>query len=118
MTYTGPERRKYPRVSGRFVVSYRLLEGADNLDISQTKNIGLGGIMFTTNRFFDPGTKLALDIRLPYYTDPIMVIGQVLESREIIKNLIYDTRIQFIKVDEKYKNVLIQTVGFYLKKGS
>ena len=118
MTYAGPERRKYPRVSGRFVVSYRLLKNTDNLDISQTKNISLGGIMLTTNRFFAPGTKLALDIRLPYHTDPIMVIGQVLESREITKNLIYDTRVQFIGVDKKYKNVLIQTVDFYIKKGS
>jgi hypothetical protein len=117
MTYTGPERRKHPRVSGRFVVSYSLLEDVHDLDISQTRNIGLGGIMFTTNRFFATGTKLVLELRLPYHTDPIAVIGQVLESREVTKNLIYDTRIQFISVDEKYKKVLIQTVSFYLKKG-
>jgi c-di-GMP-binding flagellar brake protein YcgR len=45
MNYSGPERRRHPRVSGRFIVSYRIMEEADNIDITQTKNISLGGML-------------------------------------------------------------------------
>lgn len=117
MPYSGPERRKYPRANGRFVVSYRVLEEYDNVDISQTKNLSLGGMLITTNRQFEPATNLALEIRLPFDPDPIFLVGRVIESREITKNLIYDTRLEFFSVDEKHKKVMEETVDYYLKKG-
>lgn len=117
MTYVGTERRKYSRITGRFLISYRIVEEMDNADISQTKNISLGGMLLTTNKQFEPGTKLALEIRLPFDPNPIMLIGKVLESREVTKNLIYDTRMEFLAVDEKHKKVINETVDYYLKKG-
>lgn len=116
MGYDGQERRKTPRVTGRFIVSYRLLEEVDNMDVSQTKNISLGGMLLTTNRQFAPGTSLALTIRLPFDPNPIMLVAKVLESKEITQNLIYDTRLIFLSVDEKHKNVINETVNYYLKK--
>jgi c-di-GMP-binding flagellar brake protein YcgR len=117
MTYSGPERRKYPRVSGRFIVSYRILEENDKADITQTKNISLGGMLLTTNRKFDHGTNLALEIRLPFDPNPIMLIGKVLESKEITRDLIYDTRLMFLAVDERHRKVIGDTVNYYMKKG-
>ena len=117
MIYTGPERRKSPRITGRFIVSYRILEEEDAADISQTKNIGLGGMLLTTNKQFSLGTNLALEIRLPFDPNPIMLIAKVLESREITKDLIYDTRLQFLAVDERHRKVISQTIEYYLKKG-
>ena len=38
MSYSGPERRKHHRVNARFIVSYRILNDIDSIDISQTKN--------------------------------------------------------------------------------
>lgn len=117
MAYIGPERRKHPRISGRFIVSYRILEEENKADISQTRNISLGGMLLTTNRALDPGTNIALEIRLPFDPNPIMLVAEVLESREITKNLIYDTRLTFLSVDEKHRKVINQTVDYYLKKG-
>ena len=117
MAYNGPERRNQPRVSGRFIVSYRILEEADNADISQTRNVCLGGMLLTTNRLFEPGTNLALEIRLPFDPHPIMIIGKVLESKEITRNLIYDTRLMFLAVDERHRKVINETVDYYLKRG-
>ena len=117
MEYLGAERRKHPRISRRFIVSYRILDEIDNNDISQTKNLSLGGMLLTTNRQFAPGTKLALEIRLPFDPDPIMLIAQVVESREITKNLIYDTRLMFLAVDETHRKAMNETVEYYLKKG-
>lgn len=117
MEYAGPEKRKYPRINARFVVSYRILREDGNVDISQAKNISLGGMLLTTNRKFEPGTVLALDIRLPFDINPIIITAKVIDSREVTKDLIYDTRIIFLDVDERHKNTIDQTVNFYLKKG-
>lgn len=116
MTYNGPERRKHPRINGRFIVSYRILEESDNVDISQTKNLSLGGMLLTTNKPFDSGTNLTLEIRLPFDPNPIMLIAKVVESKEITKDLIYDTRLQFLAVDEKHRDIIQQTVDYYLSK--
>ncbi len=118
MNYLGPERRKFPRVDARFIVSYRIFEEADNIDITQTKNVSLGGFLLTTNRQFAIGTNLSLELRLPFDPDPIMLVGVVMESSEITKNLIYDTRLSILKVDEKHKKAITQTIDYYLKKGN
>jgi len=115
--YTGPERRKIARINARFIVSYRILDEIDKTDITQTKNLGLGGMLLTTNRLFEPGTNLALEIRLPFDPNPIMIIGKVLDSREITKDLIYDTRLSFLAIDERHRKIIIQAVDYYLKKG-
>ncbi len=117
MNFEGANRRKTPRVVGRFIVSYRILDEINNVDITQTKNFSLGGMLLTTNRHFAPGTKLALEIRLPFDPHPIMLIGKVLESHEVTKNLIYDTRLAFLAVDDRHKKVIDETIDYYLKKG-
>ena len=63
------------------------------------------------------GTNLALEIRLPFDPHPIMIIAKVLESREITENVIYDTRLVFMAVDEKHREVIQETVDYYLEKG-
>jgi len=117
MSYAGNERRNHARVCGRFIVSYRVLEEEDCIDITQTKNLSLGGMLLTTNRMFGPGTKLALEVRLPFDPHPIMLIGKVVESQEIIKDLIYDTRLMFLAIDDRHRNIISDTVNHYLKKG-
>jgi len=116
MKYTGPERRKHPRVNARFIVSYRIYEEKDNLDISQTKNIGLGGMLLTTNRDFAAGTILAITLRIPFDPEPINLLAKVIESKEIAKNTIYDTHLSFLSIDEKHKKSLQETVDYHIKK--
>ena len=115
MTYQGSERRKHPRVPGKFVVSYRVKTDIDNYDISQTRNLSLGGMLLTTNRDFTPGTILAIDIRLPFFIDAISLTGNVIDSKEVVKDLIYDTRIHFLAIDSKAEGIVNDTVGYYLK---
>ena len=115
--YKGPERRKFPRITNRFIVSYRLLQEQDKVETSQTKNLSLGGMMLTTSHKFDPGTTLALEIRLPFDPNPITVIAKVEESHEVTKDLIYDTRLSFSSVSEKQRKVIMDTIDYYLKKG-
>jgi uncharacterized protein with beta-barrel porin domain len=116
MEYTGPERRKSARANSRFVVSYRILGESDNIDMSQTKNLSVGGMLLTTNKKFEPGTNLALEIRLPFVFKPINIVGKVLECREVTENLIYDTRLQFISVDKPYIQLINKAVDYYCRK--
>jgi len=115
MSYSGPEKRKNPRADGRFIVSYRVMENNGNNDITQTKNLSLGGMLLTTNCPFTPGTNLALEIRLPFDPNSIMLIGKVLGSKEISKDVIYDTRLVFLAIDERHRKVIGDTVGYYIK---
>ena len=115
--FAGAEKRRYPRADGRFIVSYRVIPKNENSDISQTKNLSLGGMLLTTNCHFPKGTNLALEIRLPLDPDIIHIIAIVLESREISKGIIYDTRLNFLAIDEKHRKIVSETVGYYIKKG-
>jgi PilZ domain len=116
MNFGGRERRKNPRIVGRFIVSYRIMNETSDIDISQTKNIAMGGMLLTTNKSFNPGVNLALQIRLPFDPHPIILIGRVLESREIMKDVIYDTRIEFLAVDEEHRKAIHKTVDYYKNK--
>lgn len=116
MVYSGPERRKFPRIDGRFIVSYRILEEPEKTDITQTKNLCLGGMLLTTNTRFEPGTRLALEIRLPFEPHPITLIGRVIESQEVTKGLIFDTRLSIIEIDKRHREVINKTVAYYLKR--
>jgi hypothetical protein len=70
----------------------------------------------TTNRKFAVGAKLALDIRLPFDPDPIKLVALVVEAKEVVSNLIYDTHLAFVSVDEKHKHTIGKTVEHYLEK--
>lgn len=114
--YEGKDRRKDLRASGRFVISYRVISESANADITQTKNISSGGMLLTTNRQFQPGTKLSLEIRLPLDVTPIKVIGIVVDSNEVVKNMLYDTRLSFLEVPGEHKKIVEKTVNFYRTK--
>ena len=114
--YEGIERRKNARVQGNFIVSYRVYEEEDAADLTQTKNISGGGMLLTTNRSFSAGVLLVMHIKLPFMENRVDVLGQVVDSREVVKDLIYETRIQFIEVDDKGIKAIDDTVTFYLEK--
>ncbi|HOW42874.1 MAG TPA: PilZ domain-containing protein [Candidatus Omnitrophota bacterium] len=116
MGYQGVERRKSDRIRANFIVSYRVLDEINNTDITQTKNMSLGGMLLTTSRKFESGMHLAIEIRLPFERNPIMMIGKVIESTEITKDLIYDTRLEFLAIDENHRSIISKTVGYYVNK--
>ena len=95
----GPERRQYPRAETTLVVSYRVKAVSHGYDISQSTNVSQGGMLLKTNKAFDRGTCLDLTIRLPLIQDPIRVKGPVVISEQVVPNLIYDTRIQFGRLE-------------------
>ena len=113
--FVGNDRRNHPRLSANFVISYRLKQYKGGYDLSQTKNVSKGGILLTTNKKFEPGTHLAMTIRFPFVQQRIEVAGEVIDSKEVVRNLIYETRIRFLDLDENFLNDLAEFVKRRLK---
>jgi len=114
--YSGSERRIHLRIDRNFVVSYRIYGEPNDIDVSQTKNFSEGGMLLTTNRSFDSGTILAIEIRLPLISQPIRLLGKILDSKEIARNLIYETRLVFTYMDDQSRNFIKNTVNYFSKK--
>jgi len=106
------ERRQFPRIDGTFVVSYgEALDDRQKIDITQTRNISEGGLLFTTDRKFQSGIVLKLKLRLPGYPDYITLKVEVVESKEIAgKGFLYDTRVKFISIKDEIKDVIRKIV--------
>ena len=100
--YNGPERRKHNRLTVNFVVSYRVKQLPESYDLSQSKNVSQGGMLLTTNREFSLGTQLAMTIRFPFTSVKIEVHGEVVASKEVVRNLIYETRLKFLDLPEDF----------------
>ncbi len=116
MGYKGREKRKHPRINVNFIVSYRIVGQEDENDLSQTKNISQAGMLLTTNRRFDSGVIIRMIIRLPLIKDKLVLIGRVVESKEVVKGVIYETRIAFFGLEEKTGKILKQTVDTFLNR--
>ena len=110
--YKGPERREDPRVEANFVVSYKIEEMPDGYDLSQTRNVSRGGILITSNRKFDTGTLLTLNMRIPFVPQRVKLQGEVIDSKEKVRDLIYETRISFVDLDERF----FVKLGEFIKK--
>jgi len=111
------ERRKYVRVDGTFVLSYSDVTTQQlKSDVTQTKNISLGGLLITTDKKFSPGTVLRLKLRLPDGLDYINVKVLVVDSRQKAKNLLYETRAKFISIKEQDKGAVSRIVQYNLKR--
>lgn len=110
------EKRRFYRIINHSVVSYHATEGDTGIDITQAKNISLAGVLFTTGRSFSRGAELALKIKLPISVNPVNACGRVVESREIIKGIIYDTRIEFSSLSKRDSNLISETICNYMKE--
>ena len=96
------EQIKYQRLAGGYFVYYKLKGSSENYDLSRTKNISRGGILLTVGKPFKKWTNMEFIIRGPFAQGTtIEITGVVLESREIVKDSIYEARIKFSESDMK-----------------
>jgi hypothetical protein len=114
----GNERRKYPRVNRNFLAHYRSLVGTPEMDLTQLKNVSVGGAMLTTRNLFKKGDYLSLKIRLPGAQDCITPAGKVVESSQIAPGApICHTRLEFVEIEEEDKRALSSVIENFLLPG-
>ncbi len=97
------DRGQHPRRDARLVVSYRPMDPTGGYDITQTRNVSQGGLLLTTASAFEPGERLAIQARLPFWGTPRLVQGatEAVESREIVRSLLYEIRVRFVDLDRR-----------------
>lgn len=105
------EQRKFKRVSKSYIVSYGLVKGEDlKFDVSQTKNLSEGGLLFMSDRKFEKGAILKIKLRLPEFSDYVIVRTQVIESKQLVKGIMYETRARFTEVEQKVREAIRKLV--------
>ncbi len=112
------EKRRAQRANVRFVVAYDAQTGGPGCidrDVSQTKNMSSGGMLLTTSREFVSNTRFILKVRLPSRPQPVEIDAQVLESHQATPQ-VFDTRVQFVRVEQQDRQILSDTVNYFLRK--
>jgi len=112
--YEGVERRRYPRLDHGFLVHYPLYGDNNVMDLSQIKNISLGGALFTTLGAYDKGTDIPLKIKLP--GGSVEPQGRVVESRTVCAGTIFDTRVEFSSMGDSDRKKISQVLEHYMNQ--
>ncbi|MBI5150139.1 MAG: PilZ domain-containing protein [Candidatus Omnitrophica bacterium] len=108
------ERRKGKRIHKHFILSYFEKDHPEHrYELTQLKNIGHGGMCFVTSRQFAVGTKIGIELKTPYLAETTYLEGNVLESHEKVKSLIYETRLAFEFLDPEGEFLLAKLIEFF-----
>ena len=104
---SGKERRQFIRIDRNFILTYAEKSSPSvKNEITQVRNISRGGLCFVATRSFEVSSILLVEMRTPFTTGSVHLEGIVLESRERIKNMIYDVRIQFQNLQPQAQEIL------------
>lgn len=109
------ERRKYKRITKNFLLTYFEKENpTKKYEITQLKNISMGGICFITTQAFEKSTHLCISLETPYLSETTYLEGLVLKSHEKATNLLYETRLQFACLDPQAEFVISKLIEFFM----
>ena len=110
------ERRHYIRIEKHFVISYYDKNDATvKHNISQLKNISLGGMCFITSQQYEPRTKMGVELKTPYLDQAVHIEGAVLQSHEKVPHMIYETRLSFDDLNTAAQVALKKIVDTFSK---
>ena len=111
------EKRKYTRITKSFILSYYdLNDPLRRHDSSQLKNISVGGMCLVTAQLYTPGIRLAIELRTPFLSEFIHLKGTVLDSKEKIKGIIYETRLKFDELPPATQDILKKLIEHFEKE--
>ena len=77
----GADKRQYTRLSQHCMVSYRK-QGEKTYDMSQTRNVSIGGMYLITQSSYNPGDTFDLLIRFPFRMDRVQIVGEVVNTKK------------------------------------
>jgi len=86
-------------------------------DASQLKNISLGGMCFVTSKAFSVGARLGIELKTPFMAELTHLEGVVRGSTEKLKNIIYETRLQFENLTPQAQFVIGKLIQYFEKEG-
>lgn len=116
------ERRKYTRLDIRSKVKFKLLSSSAQADDEMgaeidvyngtSKNLGVGGICFISEKELFPSETIDLEIFLPNRADPVYLEGEVIwcHPKPDSDNKEFDTGVRFLSIDKDYVRLLIKYI--------
>jgi hypothetical protein len=111
------ERRQFVRIKKNYIIRFSDSSNPSlKFEISQVENISKGGMCFTSTMNIAAGTNLTIELRTPYIADTIFLEGQILNSQERVKGLIYANRLSFKNFSPQAKDILEKIEKYNLDK--
>ncbi|MBP9853520.1 MAG: PilZ domain-containing protein [Candidatus Omnitrophica bacterium] len=108
------EKRKYKRFRKHFLLRYYDIRTPQNKEeLTQLKNISQGGMCFVTTSAFPIGTHMGVELNTPFITGTTILEGIVRGSNEKVKNMIYETRLEFENLNTEALVVLDKLITFF-----
>ena len=109
-----PDRRQYYRIHKHFVLNYFELQDPQNRhNASQLKNISLGGLCLITAKQYGFGAQLGIELKTPFFHEFVFLEGTVLDSKERMKDIIYETRVRFDTLSPQAEMVLKKLIQHF-----
>ena len=108
-----PNRRKFNRINRSYIISYTPVKiGELKYNVSQTKDLSEGGLLFISDKDFEKGVILKIKLKLPEFLDYVIVQARVVNSTQRAKGIIYETRVSFIAVEQKIKDAIKRLANY------
>ncbi len=109
----GAERRRFFRLASRLTTIFKILKSG-KVRRALTKDMGGGGLCLITEEMLEPGTKLAVEIKLPDRAETVTFLAEVVWSRLVCashksyENVTVETGVRFIDPNPKDQALIIQ----------
>ena len=111
------ERRKFSRIDHAYAISFKRHNSREgNWDISNSRNLSLGGALFLSTEFFLPDNLLDIRLKVSGKSDYCRCRGIVKRCRGPFKNSFYETAVYFTHIDKDSIGPLRKSVDFFLKR--
>ncbi|MGE0267328.1 MAG: PilZ domain-containing protein [Candidatus Omnitrophota bacterium] len=108
------EKRRYKRFKKNFLLRYFDVRTPENkTELTQLKNISQGGMCFITAQPFEIGIRMGVELNTPFITGTTILEGVVRGSNEKVKNMIYETRLEFDNLNTEATVVLDKLIAFF-----
>lgn len=115
--WNGSDRREHKRIKKNFILAYfDKNTPQEKFELTQLKDISKGGLRFITTRSFPSGTFLGIELKTPYISETTYLEGEVLDCTEKVKNMIYETRLQFTLLNTQAEFILNKLIEYFENK--
>ena len=106
------EKRRYKRIGTSLALEYRdLKKGSELPKGSLLKNIGEGGVCFSSKQFMSLACRLILNITLPNSARPIKAISKVAWIRRLPIGDQYELGNQFLEIAKEDRAQIVDFVN-------
>ncbi|MGB2705621.1 MAG: PilZ domain-containing protein [Candidatus Omnitrophota bacterium] len=101
------EKRRFPRIQGRFPVKYKDLRKKDEgFRGTVSRNLSEGGVRFRSDRFISLACRLVVELNVPELTKPIRAVSKITWIKKLPAGDDYEVGNQFLEISRQDKEII------------